>query len=167
MNPLHKKVFDLLHELSISYEVVYHPPAPTIEDALHYWKDLESVHCKNLFFRNHKGNKHYLVIFHCLQQLNIHDLEKRLKQGKLSFASPERMNKFLGVAPGSVSPFGLINDENNHIHVFIDQELLKAGKLSFHPNDNTASLSISTDDFIKFLKYSGNGYEFLALYDTV
>jgi Ala-tRNA(Pro) deacylase len=100
-----------------------------------------------------------------MQQLNVRDLEQRLKQGKLSFASPERMERFLGISPGSVSPFGIINDEDHHVYLFIDEKLLQAEKLSFHPNDNTASLSIGTQDFINFLNESGNGYEFLALYD--
>ncbi|MDO8898109.1 MAG: prolyl-tRNA synthetase associated domain-containing protein [Bacteroidales bacterium] len=164
-NEKHEKVFAALEALNIQYEVFYHPATPTVEDALQYWKDIDAVHCKNLFFRNHKGNRHYLVIFHCMQQLNVRDLEQRLKQGKLSFASPERMERFLGISPGSVSPFGIINDEDHHVYLFIDEKLLQAEKLSFHPNDNTASLSIGTQDFINFLNEMGNGYEFLALYD--
>lgn len=165
MNEKHQKVFDALHALNIKYEVIFHPPTPTVEEALIYWKDLEAVHCKNLFFRNHKGNRHYLVVFDCMKQLNIHDLEQRLKQGKLSFASPERMNRYLGISPGSVSPFGLINDTEKHVTVFIDKQLLDAKKLSFHPNDNTASLSLSTSDFVHFLETSSNEFHFLALYD--
>ncbi len=165
MNEKHQKVFDALQALNIKYEVIYHPPTPTVEDALMYWKDLEAVHCKNLFLRNHKGNRHYLVVFDCMKQLNIRDLEQRLKQGKLSFASPERMNRYLGIAPGSVSPLGLINDTEKHVTVFIDRHLLNAKKLSFHPNENTASLSLATADFVRFLKTSGNEFHFLDLYD--
>jgi len=164
-NKKHEAVFRVLSELDIPYTVMFHPPTPTVEDALQYWKDIDAVHCKNLFFRNHKGDRHYLVIFHCMQQLNIRDLEQRLKQGKLSFASPERMNRFLGISPGSVSPFGLIHDKEHHVYVFIDKKLLNAERLSFHPNDNTASLSLSLMDFIRFLDQMGNGYEFLELYD--
>ena len=119
---------------------------------------------KNIFLRNHKGNKHYLVILHYKQQLVIRDLEQRLKQGKISFASDKRLEKYPGLKAGSVSPFGLINDEDNHVHLFIDKELKKAKHLSFHPNINTASLIISFDDFIKFLDNSGNSYEFIELY---
>jgi Ala-tRNA(Pro) deacylase len=72
--------------------------------------------------------------------LNIRDLEQRLRQGKLSFASPERMARYLGVEPGSVSPFGLIHDTGNHVHLFLDENLKKFRKISFHPNLNTASL---------------------------
>ena len=157
-------VFEVLKELDIECELHEHPPTPTIEDALKYWGQMKSTHCKNLFFRNHKGNKHYLVIFEHQQQLMIRDLEQKLKQGKLSFASEKRMSKYLGVKPGSVSLFGLINDTENHVYVFFDKNLLTSEYLSFHPNDNTASLKIAQADFQKFLKWSGNDYEFLDLY---
>jgi Ala-tRNA(Pro) deacylase len=159
-----KVVYDYLENLGIQYEYLEHPPAPTIEIAKEYWKDLEAVHCKNLFFRNHKGNRHYLVVFNCDKNLVIKDLEQRLKQGKLSFASEKRMDKYLGLKPGSVSPFGLINDEENHVHVFFDKNLLDAERISFHPNENTASLTISQADFIKYIDSVGNSYEFIDLY---
>ncbi len=160
-----QKVLDTLKELEIGYDIYEHPPLPTIEMALEYWKDLPSTHCKNLFFRNHKGNKHYLVVFECHQQMAIHDIEKMLKQGKLSFASEQRMEKYLGLRPGSVSPFGLINDTEKHVKLFLDINLKDAPLLSFHPNDNTASLVVKNEDFIKFLQWWGGEYEFLELYE--
>jgi Ala-tRNA(Pro) deacylase len=160
-----KKLYDLLGKLSIEFEYHEHPPVATIEDAKIHWRDLLSGKCKNIFFRNHKGDRHYLVILEHLRQLNITDLEKRLKQGKLTFASDQRLNKYLGVEPGSVSPFGLINDETHHVHVFIDEKLNEFDCLLFHPNINTASLVIRKTDFQKFLNYLGNSYEFIKLYD--
>ena len=160
-----QKVLDKLKELEISYDMYEHPPLPTIEMALEYWKDLPSTHCKNLFFRNHKGNKHYLVVFECHQQMAIHQIEKMLKQGKLSFASEQRMEKYLGLRPGSVSPFGLINDTEKHVKLFLDKNLKDAPMLSFHPNDNSASLIVKNEDFIKFLEHWGGEYEFLDLYE--
>jgi Ala-tRNA(Pro) deacylase len=160
-----KELYDLLVKLSIPYEYHEHPPLATIEDAKIHWKDYNSGRCKNIFFRNHKGNRHYLVILEHLRLLDIHDLEKRLKQGKLTFASDQRLKKYLGVEPGSVSPFGLINDKENHVHLFIDEKLNEFDRLTFHPNVNTASLVISRSDFLKFLNYSGNSYEFIRLYD--
>ncbi|MDA3906092.1 MAG: prolyl-tRNA synthetase associated domain-containing protein, partial [Bacteroidales bacterium] len=136
-------VFDYLNKLNIAFEMIEHPPAPTVTEAMKYWKDVDAAHCKNLFFRNHKGNKHYLVIFDAHKQLAINDLEKRLKQGKLSFASEKRMAKYLAIQPGSVSPFGLINDVENHVHLFLDSHLQSSKKISFHPNDNTASVILS------------------------
>ena len=159
-----QQVYDFLKELEITFDYLEHPEAPTIEIAKQYWVDLDSTHCKNLFFRNHKGNKHYLVVFHCDQNLAIRDLEQRLKQGKLSFASPQRMEKYLGLQPGSVSPLGLVNDKDNHVHLFLDKNLLKAEKLSFHPNDNRASLSITLSDFQRYLDAVGNSYEWIELY---
>lgn len=159
-----RKVVDKLNELDIPFDIHFHPPIPTIEEAINYWKEFDSTHCKNLFFRNHKGDRHYLVIFECMQQMAIHDLEHRLHQGKLSFASEARMDKYLGLKPGSVSPFGIINDVEHHVYLYIDKNLLNAERLSFHPNDNTATCVIKKDDFIKFLDAMGNGYEFIELY---
>ncbi|MBN1988800.1 MAG: prolyl-tRNA synthetase associated domain-containing protein [Bacteroidales bacterium] len=158
------KVYSTLNQLNIPFEYLAHPPAPTVEIAAQYWKNLDAAHCKNLFFRNHKGNKHYLVVFDYRQSLNIRDLEQRLKQGKLSFASPERMMRYLGLTPGSVSPFGLVNDTENHVHLFIDKTLKDAERISFHPNLNTASLVISTANFLRYLEWTGNTFEFLELY---
>ncbi len=156
-----KKVLEYLKGLGILYEIYEHPPLDTIEIALDYWKDIDATHCKNLFFRNHKGNRHYLVIIKDTTPFDIHSLEKILRQGKLSFASEKRMIKYLGVKPGSVSPFGLINDSNHHVYVFLDKQLQKAEKVSFHPNDNTASVVIRFSDLIKFLKERQNGFEFI------
>lgn len=159
------ELYATLDNLDIPYEYHEHPPVATIEAAIAHWKDYNSGRCKNIFFRNHKGDRHYLVILEHLRLLNIHDLEKRLKQGKLSFASDKRLKQFLGLQPGSVSPFGLINDTGNNVHVFIDEKLGESERLAFHPNDNTATLIIATKDLIRFLEHSGNTYEFIKLYE--
>ena len=171
MNERIEKVLGFLDSHGIEYVNHVHPPLPTIELALEYWKDIDSTHCKNLFFRNHKGNRHYLVVFECHK-------EKSLKQGKLSFASQERMERCLGLLPGSVSPFGLINDmdltdanpkelfENGHrVKLFLDKDLKEAERLSFHPCDNTASTVISNADFVRFLGIWGGEYEWIDIED--
>ncbi|MGM9775375.1 MAG: prolyl-tRNA synthetase associated domain-containing protein [Candidatus Coprenecus sp.] len=161
----------------IQYEVYYHPPLFTIEEALAYWKEIDSTHCKNLFMRNHKGNRHYLISFECHKDLDIHSLEQMIHQGKLSFASPERMERCLGVAPGSVCAFGLINDmdiaqtanpkelfENGHrVKYFLDSDLRRSEKISFHPCDNRASVVLSNEMFMKFLAIWGGEYEWINL----
>ncbi len=161
----------------IQYEVYYHPPLFTIEEALAYWKEIDSTHCKNLFMRNHKGNRHYLISFECHKDLDIHSLEQMVHQGKLSFASPERMDRCLDVAPGSVCAFGLINDmdiaqtanpkelfENGHrVKYFLDSDLRRAEKISFHPCDNRASVVLSNEMFMKFLAIWGGEYEWIDL----
>lgn len=159
------ELYELLKSLSIDFEYHEHPPVATIEAALEHWKDYKAGRCKNIFFRNHKGDRHYLVVLEHLRQLRIHDLEKRLKQGKLSFASDRRLKERLGLEPGSVSPFGLMNDRQKNVHLFIDEKLREHEKLAFHPNVNTATLVIRQSDLIKFLDYLGASYEYIELYE--
>lgn len=158
------EIYIILQKLGILFDYYEHPPVPTVKEASIYWKDIEAMHCKNLFFRNHKGNRHFLVVIEFYRNLAIKELEAKLKQGKITFASDSRLFKYLGLSAGSVSPFGLINDKNKHVHLFLDQNLLKATRISFHPNINTASLVISFVDFMKFINWTGNTYEFLNLY---
>ena len=163
-----------LEDHHIPYTHYSHPEGKTIEEAKRWWHDDGSVHCKNLFFRNHKGNVHYLVCFDCDHDLAIHDLEHRLKAslvaagkpapGKLSFASPERMMRYLGLQPGSVSPFGLINDKEHEVILFLDKNLLDAPSLSFHPNDCRGTVVISNEAFQDYLRTVGNTVEYLELY---
>ena len=159
-----KKVLAFLDERGFVYDWYEHPEAPTIAIAKSHWRQDGSKHCKNLFFRNHKGNRHYLVVLDCEQDLDIHDLEQRLHQGKLSFASPPRMEKYLGITPGSVSPFGLINDTENHVHLFLDANLQKYDLYSFHPNDNRATVVISKEEFSRYLQEVGNTFEYIEMY---
>jgi len=169
------EVLEFLENNEISYEIHRHPPLPTIELALEYWKEIDSTHCKNLFFRNHKGNRHYLVVFECHKELAIHSLEHMLHQGKLSFASAERMERCLGLLPGSVSPLGLIHDmkseeltkehfpDGHRVKLFLDKDLQTAARVSFHPCDNTASVVLSNQDFMRFLEIWGGEYEWLDI----
>ncbi len=156
-----EKVTESLNNQNIRYSLYNHPSLPTIDDIIKFRGGMPGEHCKNLFFRNHKGDRHYLVLLKCTKQLNIQDLEKSLKQGKLTFASKERMSKYLGLTPGSVSPFGLINDSEHHVKLFIDKDLEQTGIACFHPNDNRASIAITWTDFIQFLNFCGNEYEYI------
>jgi len=168
-----KLVLSFLREHGIAFTNYNHPEGKTIEEAKRWWKDDGSVHCKNIFLRNHKGNQHYLVCFHCDYDLDIHELEHRLKAaltaqgmnapGKLSFASSERMMRYLGLEPGSVSPFGLINDTEHHVHLFLDSRLQDAETLSFHPNDCRGTVVISRSEFERYLQIVGNTYEYITL----
>lgn len=99
-----EKLTALLSQLKISFEIHYHPATPTIQEAMKYWGDMETGHCKNLFFRNHKGNRHYLVLVEHAYSLNVRELEQHLKQGKISFASEHRLYNYLGVKPGPLLP---------------------------------------------------------------
>ena len=161
-----QQVYDTLERMGIAFEYYEHPEAPTIEIASKFYRGEDTTLCKNLFFRNHKGNKHYLVIMDSRHAMDIHDMEHRLHQGKLSFASEERMMRYLGVRPGSVSLFTLVNDVNHEVILFVDSQLMEAKKVSFHPNDNRASLVISREDMMKFVREIGNAYEVVDLYSV-
>ncbi len=156
-------LYPILDQFGIQYHIYRHPPAPTIQIAREFWKDIPSSHCKNIFLRNHKGNQHYLVVLEHTREFSIHSLEKRLHQGKLTFASAKRLMQYLGVTPGNVSPYALINDVEHHVHLFLDGTLLSAKSISFHPLTNTASLVTSFEDFLRFLNWTQNTYEFINL----
>lgn len=177
------KVLCFLNKHKITYKIVYHPPLFTIEEASAYWATLPELkgctHCKNLFLRNHSGKRHYLITMESHKSLDFNRLQSVLREGKLSFASQERMQRCLGLNPGSVSPLGLINDieipdanprelfENGHrVKFFIDKELQHVNMMTFHPCDNTASIAISKDDFLHFLDIWGGEIEWFDYFTT-
>ncbi|MBC7363824.1 MAG: prolyl-tRNA synthetase associated domain-containing protein [Candidatus Aminicenantes bacterium] len=158
-----KKVLEVLSSLKISYKRIEHPPVHSIEEARTFWQGTEGAHVKNLFLRNYKGQHHYLVLVLAEKKVDLKKLTKELQEDRLSFASPERLQKYLGLKPGAVSPFGLINDKERAVTVVIDQDLFKFDCLNFHPNVNTATITIRTVDFEKFLAWSGQKIVFLRL----
>jgi Ala-tRNA(Pro) deacylase len=145
-----------LDELGIRYERHEHPPVATVEEAEAHWTGIEATHCKNLFLRNQKGNRHYLVVLMHSKKADLRRVADQIGDGKLSFASPERLMTHLGLTPGSVSPFGLINDRTHDVRVVLDRDLKAAARVSFHPNINTATYVIDRIDFDRFLEGCGN-----------
>lgn len=157
-------IYQLLNDLNISYEKYEHPAVYTVEEAQQYDRGIDAGKSKNLFLRNKKGDRHYLVVAESTRKVDISKLEELTGEKNLSFASPERLQKYLGVTPGSVSPFGLIHDADKSVQVLVDEGLLQYDKQAFHPNINTATLVISKDDFIKFLESTGNEVTYVSLY---
>jgi Ala-tRNA(Pro) deacylase len=151
-----KQAYLVLESLGISFSKHEHPPVFTVEQAEQHWKEIKGAHCKNLFLRNKKGNRHYLVILLSRKSADLKALTRRLGEDRLSFASPERLMKYLGLEPGAVSPFGLINDKNKEVCVVVDEDLKSEAYVNFHPNVNTATLGLSFADFEKFLSWCGS-----------
>jgi Ala-tRNA(Pro) deacylase len=156
-------VYARLAALGIAYERHEHPPVPTVEDAERYWTGIEATHCKNLFLRNQKGNRHYLVVLLHSKKADLRAVADQIGDGKLSFASPERLMTHLGLTPGSVSPFGLIDDRAHAVRVVLDRDLKSADRVSFHPNINTRTLVLSREDFDRFLADAGNPVQFVTI----
>ena len=152
-----------LDALGIAYTRHDHPPVATVEEAVRHWADIPATHCKNLFLRNQKGDRHYLVIVEHAKRVDLRRLADQIGDGKLSFASPERLRTHLGLTPGSVSPFGLINDSSRGVRVVIDRDLKAATRLSFHPNINTVTLTIANADFARFLEACGNVVQYVSV----
>ncbi|MCJ7579389.1 MAG: prolyl-tRNA synthetase associated domain-containing protein [Candidatus Aminicenantes bacterium] len=160
---IEKIVLDVMDSLKIPYEIHRHPPVYTVEEAEEHWKSIEGTHCKNLFVRNKKGNRHYLVILESRKRADLRELNNQLGEDRLSFGSPERLKRYLGLEPGAVSPFGLINDTDNGVQVVLDKDLKESKWVSFHPNVNTATITITFKDFEKYLEWCGNPLRSLSI----
>ena len=159
-------VYAALAALGIAYERHEHPAVFNAEDASKFWDPIEGVQCKNLFLRNKKGDRHYLVILEISQRADLKDLVKVVGDDRLSFGSPERLMAKLGLTPGSVSPFGLINDADGSVRVIIDADLKGKDRLIFHPNINTASVVVSWDDLERFLATRRNLVRVISLQEA-
>ena len=146
-----KRVYDALDKLKIKYEVVEHEPVHTMEDMDRLGLPEKGTLCKNLFLRDSKGKRHFLVTCDEKTEVNLKDLGKRLGAGNISFASEDRLEKFLGLKQGSVTPFGLMNDPEHKVEFFIDKSLSNCKSLGIHPLDNTATVFLSFKDLDKFL----------------
>jgi Ala-tRNA(Pro) deacylase len=158
-----QEVYRTLDALGISYEIYEHPPVFTSEDAAAHWDPIRGTPVKNLFLRNKKGDRHYLVILHIAKEADLRQLVKVIGDDRLSFGSPERLMAQLGVTPGSVSPFGLIHEGSRGVQVIVDEALRGADRLIFHPNLNTASVTISAPDLERFLASRPNSTRWLRL----
>jgi Ala-tRNA(Pro) deacylase len=156
-------VYQALDSLGIKYQKFEHPVMHTVEDADKLDFKIPGGVNKCLFLRNKKGDKHYLVLISGAKRLDLKNLEKLLSEIRLSFASPERLMKYLRVSPGSVSPFCLINDLDKAVAFIIDNELLERDELALHPNINTQTLVLKVEDFKAFLAWTKNKILFLDL----
>jgi Ala-tRNA(Pro) deacylase len=158
-----RAVYDALARLGIAYDVYEHPPVFTVEQALVQWASIDAAHCKNLFLRNKKGTRHYLVVAPHTTPVDLRTLAARVGDDRLSFGSADRLARCLGLTPGAVSPFGLLNDTAHHVRVIVDASLRQAPRIGVHPNVNTATIVVSEQDFERFLDWTGNPVQFLAL----
>ena len=160
-----EKVYEALDKLGIEYKVIHHEEVHTIEemDALGIFTDGEV--CKNLFLRNANGKTHYVVSMLKDKHPDIQkDIRTQLGCSRLSFGSDERLMKHMGLTPGAVGPFGILNDDDADVNVVLDSELKTVdGYIGFHPNDNTAFLWLKFDDLIKFIKSRGNDIYYINI----
>ncbi|MEJ9232567.1 prolyl-tRNA synthetase associated domain-containing protein [Peribacillus butanolivorans] len=151
-----QKVYAVLAQLEIPFIKHKHIPVYTAEEVRDLDLPITGAHCKNLFLRNRKGDKHFLVIVLEDKYVDLKGLSELIDSTSLSLASSERLNNYLGVYPGAVGPFGLINDMTNHVHVLLDSDLLDKDTINFHPNVNTTTVNLSVRNFRRFLDWINN-----------
>ena len=142
--PQEIRVYDLLDRLGVSYERVDHAAAMTMEDCLAIDRALEATICKNLFLCNRQQNDFYLLLMPGDKPFKTKDLSAQIGSSRLSFASAEAMERYLGVTPGSASVLGLMNDSEKAVTLLVDEDVLAGEYIGCHPCINTASLRIKT-----------------------
>jgi Ala-tRNA(Pro) deacylase len=149
-----------LQELGIAAESFEHPPVFTVEEAKALRGTLNGIHIKNLFLRNKKGVM-WLVTCQEDREIDLKALGERIGAGRLSFGSAERLMKYLGVLPGAVTPFGVLNDRQGKVAVVLDSALPGQDPVNCHPLVNTMTTALSGRDLVRFLESTGHSPQLL------
>lgn len=156
-------VCEALKKMNISYDLVEHPAALTTEEADRYIEGKEGVRTKTLFLCNRKKSAYYLVIMDDAKRLDMKKLGEIIDEKGMQFGSTEKLMEKMLLPAGVVSLFGLLNNTEHDIKVCLDKEMLSERFMSFHANDNTKTIFITTDDMYKFITSLGYEYSVIAL----
>lgn len=158
-----QSIYEVLDSLDIHYQEHKHPPVFTCEDSDEHYADIPGIRAKNIFLRDRKARNHVLVVMSRHKKLDLKELQEYMDLRKLGLASEERLEKYLGVKPGSVTPFGLINDSEKEVKVILDKAIIESEYCHFHPLVNTATLVLKSSDLLKFIESMGNQFEVVDL----
>jgi Ala-tRNA(Pro) deacylase len=152
----------VLDKIGINYTNHKHPAVFTVDEANQHHEGIEGVHSKNLFFKDRKKNLHLIVTLSD-KPIKIKEVAKKINAKDLSFGKPDLLADVLGVIPGAVTPFAIINAENHNINLVLDEELMENDLLNFHPLENTATTSITSQDLVKFMEHCNQNFEIIRL----
>ena len=158
-----KDIYEFLEANQFEYERHDHEAVFTVEESKKLSPELEGASTKNLFLRDKKGARHFLVTVPEDKQVDLKALSGKLDCSRLSFASPERLKTHLGIEPGSVSLLALANDNENKVEAFIDQDIWQAEAILCHPLVNTSTLVIPREDMGQFLEKTGHGVKLIEV----
>ena len=158
-----KEVLDYLDSKNIKYELVEHEEVHTIEDMEKAGLLDKGYVCKNLFLRNANGKMHFLLCCHHSKEIKLDEIAKKIGSTRLSFASGERLEKYLKLENGYVSPFGILNDESRSVVVLFDKELVGKKNVGFHPNTNKSTVFLDFSDVKKMIDQHDNDTLFIKL----
>lgn len=156
-------IYALLEKHQIEFERHDHPPVYTVEDVKRLIPDLPGAKTKNLFICDGRGKRHFLVITRDEKRLDMKKLPGAFGTGRLRFASPKRLKKYLGIEPGSVSLMAVVNDTENHVDVIIDSDLWANEFFQFHPLINTSTLVVSKAAVRRLLDATGHTVKILEV----
>lgn len=151
-----QQIFELLTQKGIAFEKLEHDVVCTMEEMDAAGITAKGTVCKNLFLRDFKGKNHFLVTVPEHKKVDMRDLAEQIGSSKLSFGSAERLDKYLGLTQGSVSPLGLLNDESKSVVMVFDKDLKADEEVGVHPNDNSATLWLCFDDLRGIIEEHGN-----------
>lgn len=149
-------VLEYLKQMNVVFEEIRHPAVFTIEEMDNLGISRQGTVCKNLFLRDARGKNHFLVVVREDKRVDLKSLSGEIGSSHLSFASEERLMKYLGLTRGAVTPFGVLNDETRAVTVVFDNDLRFEKRLGVHPNDNTATIWISFDELMRVVQGHGN-----------
>ena len=159
----YQQVANKLQELGIPFDVVEHPPAFTTEQADSYIEGIEGVRTKTMFLTNKKKTQYYLLIMDDQKSLDMDLFKDLVSANRIRMASSDSLFEKMQLPPGTVSPFGLLNNEEKDIHVYFDQDIVSEEIMTFHPDTNEKTIFIKSKDLFRFLKSIGFTYEILIL----
>jgi Ala-tRNA(Pro) deacylase len=157
-----EELLAVLTQIGIEYTNHEHPAVYTVEEAALHHEGIDGVHSKNLFFKDKKKNL-FLVVTLSDKPIKIKEVAKKIGAKSPSFGKPELLAEILGVIPGAVTPFAVINDEESRAKVILDKEMMENDLLNFHPLVNTATTTIAPDDLIKFMEHCKQEFEIIRL----
>ena len=145
-----RDLLDILREKNIDFQVHEHKPLYTVEDSEKLRGKIDGSHTKNLFLKN-KKNEFFLFTCNERAKIDLKQFSKSIDAKNLSFANENYLEKYLGIKPGSVSPYALLNDKKNNVSFYLDENLEKSEKINFHPLINDTTITMKTPDFINFI----------------
>ena len=148
-------LLDLLQSIDIEYELHEHEAVFTVEESSKINAEIPGTHCRNLYLRD-KKKKNFLVVAANETDVDLKTLQDKLESGRFSFGSADRLWQYLGIRPGSVCPFTVINDKDHAVQIVLDGFMMKQERVNYHPLDNRMTIGISPDDLLKFLKHTGH-----------
>ena len=157
------ELYHFLDEHQISYEKFDHSPVYTVEESKKLSPAMSGGKTKNLFVRDKKGKHHILLTVEQDKRVDLKKVSEFIGYGRLSFCSPERLHKYLGVEPGSVSLLGILNNQAGEVEILIDEDLWKEQYLFCHPLVNTSTLRLGREELVKLFQLSGHPFRLLPI----